>query len=70
MSQIPIMGMRKQRGSNMPKATQSKYYAGLDPWRVFSSSPGGPLTNIALGSHPEHLFGLHVLQLAQARWVY
>ena len=32
--------------------------------------PGGPLTNIAPGSHPEHLSGLCVLQLAQGGWVY
>ena len=37
---------------------------------MFSSSPWGPLTNMAPGSHPEHLFGLLALQLAQDRWVY
>lgn len=31
----------------------------------------GPLTNIAPGSHPEHLFGLQCPQLAQlAGWVH
>lgn len=30
----------------------------------------GLLTNIAPGSHPEHLFGLQCLQLVQGGWVH
>lgn len=54
----------------MPSTIQGICGAGLEPQRVFSSTHQGPLTNMAPGSHPEHLFGLHALQLAQGRRVY
>lgn len=54
----------------MPKATQGRGGTGLDPRREFPFRPRGLLTNIAPGSHPEHLFGLHFLQLAWSGWVY
>lgn len=53
----------------MLNATKGIRGPGLVP-EVFSSSPWGPLTNVAPGSHPEHLLRLHALQLAQGRRVY
>lgn len=49
-----------ERVINTPRATKS----------MPSLSPPGPLTNMAPGSHPEHLFGLQALQLIQGRWLY
>lgn len=62
--------MGPQCGRTMFKATQGRGGAGLEPGREFPFRPWGPLTNMAPGSHPEHLFGLHFLQFAWSSWVY